>query len=93
MNYNRGPMLGGNPRVKKGTSYIVKLSRQLTGVLIIILVLMMFKYSKTDVSEKFSKIIVDNFYLDYTKKVVEVYNQYSPAVQDTVETFVNNVGK
>lgn len=86
-------MLGGNPQKKKSTSYIVKLSRQLTGVLIIILVLMMFKYSKTDVSEKISKLVVDNFYLDYTKKVVEVYNHYSPIVQDSVETFVNNVGK
>ncbi|MEF9952325.1 MAG: hypothetical protein RR840_03040 [Clostridium sp.] len=93
MNYNRPSMLGGNPKQKKSTPYIVKLSRQLTGVLIIILVLMMFKYSKTDVSEKLNKLVVDNFYLDYTKKVVEVYTEYSPKVQESVETFVNNVGK
>ncbi|KMT21546.1 hypothetical protein [Clostridium cylindrosporum] len=94
MNY--GPRIGsglGNPPNKKEVSYIGKLSRQLTGVLVIILVLMLFKYTKTGIGENVNQFVKNNFYKDYSTVATKAFEKYSPEVKEVVETFVKNVEK
>lgn len=93
MNYNFRGAMGSRETKKKEKSFIIRVSKQLTGVLIIILVLMLFKYTKTSIGNNLNKLVVDNFYVDYSTRVVEVFKKYSPEVNQAVETFVKNVGK
>ncbi len=93
MNYGQFGKSYNNSSKKEGKNYITRLLRQLTGVLIIILVLMLFRYTNTSVGENVNKFVRENFYMDYTNKATEVFERYSPEVKDAVETFVRSVEK
>lgn len=93
MNYRYDMMKRQNSSPKKDKSYITKLLKQLVGVLVVILLLMVFRFTNTDISNSINTTLKESFHKDYTTEVSEVFNKYSPGVKNAVETFVNNVDK
>lgn len=91
MQYRNMGVGGLNNSNKKNSSYIVKLSRQLTGVLVIILVLMLFKYTQTSVGNNINSVVKESFHKDYTNKAKEMVKVYSPEVKKAVETFMSSI--
>lgn len=78
---------------KKGKPYITKVLKQLTGVLIILLLLMVFKFTNTSIGNNINTTLKDTFYTDYGEKLSEAFNRYTPEVKNVVETFVQDATK
>lgn len=78
---------------KKEKSYITKVLKQLTGVLIILLILMLFRFTNTNIGNTINTTLKESFYSDYTNEINEAFNKYTPEVKDAVETFVKGVEK
>lgn len=91
MNFNGQFGSGFTKSNNKGSSYISKLLKQVTGVLVIVLVLILFKYTNNSVGNNLNSTIKNNFYKDYSSSVSYAIKKYSPEVKDAVETFVKNV--
>lgn len=88
----KGTGLGGfTTPSNKGKSYIARVLRQLTGVLVIMLILILFKFTNNNVGNNLSDFIKNNFYADYSSKVTYAIEKYSPEIKGVVETFVQTV--
>jgi murein DD-endopeptidase MepM/ murein hydrolase activator NlpD len=84
----------GHRKKSEGT-YLMKLSKQLAGVLIIMLVLIMFKYVKSGTTDIINNKIKDVISLDYTKQANAVFVSSTPNIKDLWNDFLNkfNISK
>ena len=82
-------------RKKSDSTFLMKLSRQLAGVLIIMLVLLMFKYVKSSTTVIINNKIKDVISLDYTKQANADFVSSTPNIKDIWKDFLNkfNISK
>jgi hypothetical protein len=71
-------------RNKPKKTYLHKLSKQLVAVLIMMLFLMLLKYTNTDATKLATSKLTTAFYTDYTDKTTQAIKSYSPSVKDMV---------
>lgn len=91
MNYqNQYPF--NNPyvnRKKSRSTYLLKVSRQLAGILIILLVLLLLKFVKNNTTNVVNNKIKDIINLDYTTEAKAVIANNSPNFSDYIDKFLN----
>jgi murein DD-endopeptidase MepM/ murein hydrolase activator NlpD len=80
-----------NNKKKNQGTYSVKLIWQLTGILIIILTLLLFKYVKTDITTNLNKKIKSVISLDYTKEVKTTLQTNVPNIDVKWKEFLNTL--
>lgn len=95
MNYQYPYNNSFNSRKKSDSTYLVKLSRQLAGVLIIILILLLCKYVKSGVTESINSKVKGIISLDYTTEVKTAFTNNAPNINEYVNNFLNkfNINK
>lgn len=80
----------GNRKKTRGTStYLIKVSKQLAGILIILLLLLLLKFVKNDTTNLVNNKIKDIINLDYTTEAKAVIANNSPNFNDYIENFLN----
>ena len=79
----------GHRKKSNDGTYLMKLSRQLAGVLIIMLILLMFKYVKNGTTTVINTKIKEVISLDYTKQANAVFASSTPNINDFWKDFLN----
>jgi signal transduction histidine kinase len=76
-------------RNKPKKTYLHKLVRQLVAVLILMLFIMLLKYTNTESTNIVNGKVKTVFNSDYTEKTTEVIKNYSPDVREVFNSFVS----
>lgn len=84
-----------NGRKRNESTYLTKLIRQLAVVLIVMLLVLLCKYAKTGPTEMLNNKIKSILYLDYTKEVKGVFENYAPDIEKNINKILNkfNINK
>lgn len=81
--YNMNQYRYGNSKKSK-TTKLMKISIQLGVVLVILLVLMLFKYTKNETGIGLNEKVRGVFYTDYTEKAQNVFNNAAPLLNNYI---------
>lgn len=94
MNYQYPYNNSYNKKKNDGT-YLIKLTRQLAGVLIIMLILLLFKYVNNGATQSINNKIKSIISLDYTKETKAAFANNVPNINSYINTFLNkfNINK
>jgi murein DD-endopeptidase MepM/ murein hydrolase activator NlpD len=76
-------------RKKSEGTYLMKLSKQLAGILIIMLVLLLCKYVKNGATQNINSKIKEVINLDYTKEAKAAFLSKAPDFNNYVNNFLN----
>jgi murein DD-endopeptidase MepM/ murein hydrolase activator NlpD len=76
-------------RKKNESTYLIKLARQLAGILIIMLVLLLCKYVKNGATQTISTKAKEVFNLDYTKEAKAAFLSKAPDINQYVNNFLS----
>jgi murein DD-endopeptidase MepM/ murein hydrolase activator NlpD len=89
MNYQYPYNNSYNNRKKNESTYLMKLSRQLAGILIIMLLLLLCKYVKNGTTQMINNKIKEVINLDYTKETKAAFLSKAPDINVYVNNFLN----
>lgn len=87
--YNMNQYRYGNSKKSK-TSKLMKTSIQLGVVLVMLLILMLFKYTKNEVGTSLNEKARSVFYTDYTEEAQSAFNTAVPFINNYVNKTANN---
>lgn len=89
--YNMNQYRYNNSKKSKITR-LMKTSIQLGVVLVVLLILMLFKYTKNEIGTNINEKIKNVFYEDYTEKAQSVFNNAVPLINNYVNKTTDNEG-
>jgi murein DD-endopeptidase MepM/ murein hydrolase activator NlpD len=81
--YYQNPYKHKNKADKK-TKFIKKISFELMGIFVIMLMLMLFKYANTNITNTINDTVKNIIFSDYTEKTVETFNSVSPYISNII---------
>jgi len=76
-------------RKKSESTYLMKLSRQLAGILIIMLMLLLLKYVKNGTTDVINSKIKEVISLDYTKEASSAFLSNTPNIKENLDKFLD----
>lgn len=80
-------------RNKPKKTYLHKLSKQLVVVLVMMLFLMLLKYTNTDTTKLMTTKLKTAFSSDYTANTTQAIKLYSPSIKDIVGNMMDRYGE